>query len=190
VPPFPESVDEHTSLTMQIPESVLGEDVDEDGFVTDDLVVVILGDADEDGSLDGSIETPAAGTGLADNCFEVGNSTQLDFDGDRLGDQACDPYPFTGLLICDVDGNAQVDRDDVQLIVDARGQTVTETDLRDPNQSGQIDVFDAAFCAHRCTYADCATSPPGCGLGAELVLVLGVWALARRRQASRRASAS
>jgi Tol biopolymer transport system component len=173
VPPFPESVDEKTSLTMQIPESVLGEDVDEDGFVTDDLVVVILGDADEDGALDGSVETAAAGTGLADNCFEVGNATQLDFDGDRLGDQACDPFPFSGLLLCDVDGNAQVDRDDVQLITDARGQTVTETDLRDPNQSGTIDVYDAAFCAHRCSFDDCARTG-GCGLGFEVALALAV----------------
>jgi hypothetical protein len=181
VPPFPETSDDQTLLTLQLPESSIGTDVNEDGFVTDDLVVLILGDADEDGSLDGS----APGPGAADNCAEAGNPTQVDTDGDALGDVVCDPNPFSfgpQGLVCDVDRNGQVDSADVGLIFAARGTPAAPgNDVRDANADGAIDVLDSGFCADHCTYANCATSPPsgGCGLGGELLLALLAWRAAR-----------
>jgi hypothetical protein len=197
--PFPEgSIDDQTVLHLQVPEctacKIEGQDpcvlpapsvcpdLNGDGAVDDALVLLLVGDVDEDGTLDDAENAP-------DNCGEAANPAQTDADLDRLGDFACDPSPFsftTGATVCDVDGNGRIDQTDVATVFAARGQAVAfPPDLRDADGDAVVTVLDSAACADRCTYADCATAPPppppsgGCGLlGIEW---LPLWLLARRR---------
>jgi DNA-binding beta-propeller fold protein YncE len=71
-----------TVVYVEAKESDLDQDVNADGLITDDMVVVIAGDFDEDGSFDDF-----------DTCVATDNRDQLDIDGDGLGDTACDPDP-------------------------------------------------------------------------------------------------
>ena len=60
-------------------------------------------------------------------------------------------------LQCDIDGNGQVDRNDVNLIFAARGQTVPPGDPNmDLDGDGVITVNDGRFCVLQCTNPRCA----------------------------------
>ncbi len=82
LPPFPETILEGTLLLAEAKESEIGLDINEDGVVNDEVVVLVAGDADEDGIFDDF-----------DSCVEQTNATQTDVDADGLGDTACDPSP-------------------------------------------------------------------------------------------------
>jgi Tol biopolymer transport system component len=185
VAPFPDSVDDQTQLWVELPESAVGEDVDGDGDVDDTSVVLLTGDADEDGSLDSS-----GGRGNSDNCVESPNSDQGDADDDALGDDVCDANPWSfgpQSLVCDVDYDGDVDRHDVNSIFAARGALATgRTDVRDPDRSGRIDVLDGGYCADRCTHEGCRVVARACGLGAEGAFALAAIAWAGRRLRARR----
>lgn len=88
-------------------------------------------------------------------------------------------------LLCDVDGNGQVDQLDVQLILDARGQPAAgPDDPMDVDGDGTITVLDGRACVLECTFPNCATT--GCGLlGIEPMLLVGAALLWRRRRARR-----
>ena len=58
---------------------------------------------------------------------------------------------------CDVDGDFEVDRDDVLAIVAARGTTALPDDPRDANLDGLISINDARLCVYVC-------DRPLCGL--------------------------
>ncbi len=179
VPPFPTEIGDSGVLYVQVLETQIGEDVNGDGEIADVPVLVLVGDTDGDGALDDSLNRN-------DSCVEVANADQLDADRDQLGDGSCDPAPTQSLpgdVTCDVDGNGQIDSVDAALIFGDRNTTARASDPRDADASGTIDVLDVSLCRAECTYANCRTTPPapGCGFGAELVLILGTIELARRR---------
>ncbi len=182
LPPFPDTSVDDNVLTVQVPESSLGFDLNEDGVVNDDLVVLLAGDDDNDGVFD----TDAGGR--RDLCPELANAEQDDADGDGLG-AACDPDDASllpGAAPCDIDGDGDVDQSDVTLIFRDRTMQTTDSDPRDRDGDRIVTVLDAGACAAQCTLPDCASPPPppspapACGLGGEVVLLLGLLGALRR----------
>jgi hypothetical protein len=170
-------------LQVLVPESTTGEDVNGDGVIDDTPVLLLIGDTDNDGTLD------VDATGQRDTCVETANPTQIDADRDQLGDGACDPAPTLSLpgdLPCDVDLDGVIDSADVALVFGDRGMTARASDPRDPDGDGMVTVLDVSACSRACTYPDCAATPPAsssCGLlGAELAPLIGVLLYGRRRQ--------
>ncbi|HSR42865.1 MAG TPA: hypothetical protein VLL48_11850, partial [Longimicrobiales bacterium] len=83
VEPFPTVADEGNSvLVVQLPAEVLGEDFE--SLPDEQLVTVIVGDADGDGTFDADGNEDAR-TSVGDLCAEVTNAEQVDADGDLLG---------------------------------------------------------------------------------------------------------
>lgn len=80
--PLPQDSFDGTVQFVEVRESDISEDVNEDGMVDDAIVFVLNGDQDDDGILDDF-----------DSCVEAVNTGQTDGDGDGLGDTACDPDP-------------------------------------------------------------------------------------------------
>ena len=90
----------------------------------------------------------------SDNCRSEYNPEQADTDGDSIGD-ACDAAEPP--LACDVDGDGNVDRDDVALISAARNRPASlPDDPRDSDGDGVITVLDARRCTLECTLPRCA----------------------------------
>lgn len=58
--------------------------------------------------------------------------------------------------VCDVDGDGDIDQNDLALISKGRGQTPTANDPRDANRDGKIDPLDVKVCIPKCTRANCA----------------------------------
>lgn len=179
VSPFPTEIGGSGVLYVQLLETQIGEDVNGDGVINNERVLVLVGDADGDGTLDDAVNRN-------DTCVEVDNPAQTDADGDRLGDGACDPAPTSvlpGDVPCDVDRNGQIDGRDVNVVFGDRGALARASDPRDPDGDGAITVLDASACRALCTYSACRQTQPtnACGFGAEIALALaGVAALRRR----------
>jgi len=68
-----------------------------------------------------------------------------------------DPLVISLKLIIDLDGDGDVDKNDVQLVANARGVTPTAFDQRDVNGDGIINTNDARALTLQCTRAGCAT---------------------------------
>lgn len=189
-PPFPAEQSGRTVLQILVPESTAGVDVNGDGQVTDAPVLVLIGDTDNDGTLDSDA------TGQRDSCVETPNAAQADADRDQLGDGACDPAPTPALpgdLPCDVDLDGAIDAADVALVFGDRGMAARASDPRDPDHDGVVTVLDVSTCSRSCTHTDCAEAPPGagrsCGLvGAEVVPLAGLLLAWRRRARNTRRS--
>jgi hypothetical protein len=63
------------------------------------------------------------------------------------------------VLVCSVDGDGDVDRNDIALITAARGQAASgPEDPRDPDRNNVINVLDARQCTLRCDRPACATN--------------------------------
>jgi len=61
-------------------------------------------------------------------------------------------------LVCDIDGDGDVDRSDTSTITNARNQAASgPQDPRDVDHDGRITVLDARQCANRCSRPLCAT---------------------------------
>jgi len=58
--------------------------------------------------------------------------------------------------VCDVDGDGDIDVDDLGLIRAGIGQTPTANDPREANGDGKITINDVRYCTLRCTKAGCA----------------------------------
>ena len=67
-----------------------------------------------------------------------------------------DPLVVSLKLIIDLDGDGDVDKNDVQLVTNARGVTPSAFDQRDVNGDGIINVNDARALTLQCTRPGCA----------------------------------
>ena len=183
VSPFLHDTLGDTHMLYCAPEAFFGRDIDGDGEIGAGDVCVLMDDADNDFTLD------ADGSGkVSDSCTEEPNFTQVDSDGDGLGDQACDPNSETPpALECDVDFDGDIDKADVdRILADRRALAAGPTDPRDPDRDGRISVADADIC-------DARIPPPlgACGLlGVEALLPLALLSArrARRRRRGRNVS--
>jgi hypothetical protein len=189
-PPFPTEQSGKTVLQVTVAESTTGEDVNGDGVIDETPVLVLIGDTDNDGTLDTDVR------GRRDTCVETANPTQDDADRDLLGDGVCDPAPtptLPGDVPCDVDLDGVIDAEDVAIVFGDRGMIARASDPRDPDGDGAVTVLDVSICSRSCTFEDCASAPPApssaCGLlGAESLLLLGFLRLRKRRARRGRAT--
>lgn len=69
-----------------------------------------------------------------------------------------DPLVVSLKLIIDLDGDGDVDKNDVQLVTNARGVTPSAFDQRDVNGDGIINVNDARALTLQCTRPGCAVN--------------------------------
>ncbi|WP_331343901.1 ExeM/NucH family extracellular endonuclease [Cellvibrio sp. UBA7661] len=69
-----------------------------------------------------------------------------------------DPLVISLKLIIDLDGDGDVDKNDVQIVTNARGTTPGTFDQRDVNGDGVINVNDARALSVQCTRTGCATN--------------------------------
>lgn len=143
---FMPTVDASDSFSM-IPIVENTDDSDGDGVIDsqDNCPTVANPDqADSDGDGVGN---------LCDNCPTTANPLQSDSDGDGVGDACAVAAP----RVCSVDGDGDIDRDDISLITAARNQPAQgPDDPRDADGSGIIDVNDARACTARCDRPNCA----------------------------------
>ncbi len=181
ISPFPDTQIERTVLTVQLTEVQIGADVNGDGILDDTPRVFLVGDSDEDGVFDYSQSG-------SDTCREKVNPEQTDLDGDGLGDglasQSCDVNAqsvLPGSHPCDVNNDQAIDRTDIDVIFRDRGMVARASDARDFDVDGLVTALDAAACADRCSLPDCQPAP-SCGLlGPELLPLVALAALRRRR---------
>jgi hypothetical protein len=76
---------------------------------------------------------------------------------DGADDSALDTVQITVPLLCDIDLDGDVDRNDGSLITAARNRPASPSDLRDYDGNGTITVNDARACVLKCTRPVCAT---------------------------------
>lgn len=89
---------------------------------------------------------------VCDNCPDKLNSDQADSDGDGIGDVCEAP-----VNPCDLDGDGDVDRNDLSLILAKRGQRVPPADPKfDINGDKVISINDSTLCSYKCTKPNCA----------------------------------
>ncbi len=69
-----------------------------------------------------------------------------------------DPLLISLKLVLDLDGDGDVDKSDVQIVTNARGQTPGALDQRDVNGDGAINALDTRSLTLVCTRPGCATN--------------------------------
>jgi uncharacterized protein len=69
-----------------------------------------------------------------------------------------DPLLISLKLIIDLDSDGDVDKNDVQMVTNARGVAPTAFDQRDVNGDGAINALDARALTLQCTRPGCATN--------------------------------
>lgn len=83
-----------------------------------------------------------------DNCPDASNPDQLDSDANDIGD-ACEPVPG------DIDGDREVDRDDIAVIQGYLNQDASVLPECDVDNDGRITVLDARKLVLMCTCPRC-----------------------------------
>lgn len=68
------------------------------------------------------------------------------------------PTP-ANLAVCDMNGDGQIDINDIDLVIAKRGQNVTPGSLGDPDGNGVINAIDARICVSYCNNYGCAVNP-------------------------------
>jgi uncharacterized protein (TIGR03382 family) len=103
-----------------------------------------------------------------------------------LSDTATKIWTEEAAVRCDVDGDDDVDSDDISAIFASRGSVASgPDDPRDADGNGFITVNDGRICALACDQEECKppAPKPACGLtGIEPFAVLAWGALRRRRR--------
>jgi hypothetical protein len=100
-----------------------------------------------------------AGTnGVAQFCYTGTNAGTDTIRGavGTLQSNAVTKIWTTTAATCDIDGDQDIDLNDITLIRNALGQTTTANDPRDANGDGKITVVDTRTCVLRCTRPGCA----------------------------------
>lgn len=103
--------------------------------------------------------TLAAGTYEVFPSVTVDDGSSTSFPSAKFS-LACDEYKVItppALVLCDVDLDGDIDKNDLSLISRARGQRPVPGDPRDANLDGVIDAADVKACIQKCTRANCAT---------------------------------
>ena len=117
-------------------------DLDGDGCITAmDQMSLFEQDTDIDGVPD-----------VGDNCVTKRNKDQVDTDKDGLGD-ACDT------VLGDLDGDGDVDQDDLNKILSALNTPASANDPRDLDADGKITALDARKLTTLCTQSRCVIVP-------------------------------
>jgi len=85
---------------------------------------------------------------VCDNCPDVFNPGQEDSNGDGIGD-ACSGGPPGGPAACDVDGDGDIDGNDIRAISNARGTLVPAgiPGSGDFDANGEVNRRDVTACA-------------------------------------------
>lgn len=116
--------------------------------------------ADVEANLGGQIYVPVvngvSGAGLVGRFIQV--RTVLRPDPEGLSPVLSDLSVITltnGVLICDADGDGDVDKLDLRSISLARGQSALPGDPRDSNGDGLITPSDVKQCIPQCTLPNC-----------------------------------
>lgn len=91
---------------------------------------------------------------------EFKSATQINsfYAADAYRSSDHDPLVVSLKLIIDLDGDGDVDKNDVQFVVEARGLTPTAFDQRNVNGDGIINANDARALTLQCTRPGCATN--------------------------------
>jgi hypothetical protein len=100
------------------------------------------------------------GAGTARPTFTPSTNGSYTFQlvvNDGADDSAPDEVRITVPLLCDIDLDGDVDRNDSSLITAARNQSAVPGDLRDYDGDGTVTVNDARSCVLKCTRSSCAT---------------------------------
>jgi hypothetical protein len=69
----------------------------------------------------------------------------------QVNAQCAAPVP----MLCDADGDQDVDLNDIQAITDAKGTNVESGDVRDIDGDGEITLVDARRCVASCDHPQC-----------------------------------
>ncbi len=165
----------HTLLSMQDADGQYTQFGQWNTYARDAYAILILErsvgggciDSDGDGVCDADDNCPSTpnadqadrdgdGVGdVCDNCPDVSNPNQEDSNGDGIGD-AC----TNQALKCDLDGDGDIDRNDISVVFGLRGTTSPPSDpLADVDDNGIININDGRGCVLRCDLPRCASPP-------------------------------
>jgi uncharacterized protein len=95
---------------------------------------------------------------ILDYNTEYKSTTQINnfYSADAYRSSDHDPLVISLKLIIDLDGDGDVDKNDVQIVTSARGAIPTAFDQRDVNGDGVININDARTLTLQCTRPGCA----------------------------------